>query len=633
MRRSLASLSLVPFLLAGGVTAGQEPPPAPAPTPDPMPAEVETPADTAPAPAPAPSMESPAARTAARDALELLPVGTVLVVGVSDLDGVRRAGGENRWVDFLTDERVRPLTEHLFGALRQGLAQDADEAGLDLDPAEVLASVHGSVHFFVAPAGDQMEPSLGFLVDPGADGTDFAAFFEQLTAHFASHADFTIEELENGELASLRTEGELDHTVLLRTDGVYAFLGARGRDAALDVAGEIVQRAGGRGEGPGLARGEALSAARDAVGRGTRHAELFVDLDQLMHVTGAGDDVDAQTRQVLELLGLDQVDWVYARAGLGAGETLDVEVAVELPPEGRLREWLDLFGPRPTDLAARWVPAQADSIALCRYDLHGLFRSVLDVVRKQSTDAYRQVRGGMDMMSRNMGVDLEKDLLEQLTGEFVSFGVQVPEHEALGAMGLAAAGIQGLSDRALHRGSATVIGLRRPERVESFLDQVLTLSGADEMVSLESFQGRTIFVLGDADAGVTVQWSFVEGGVVVSSYPSAMRAALRRASASEEPGALDAEKWKRALAGAGSSSAVSVADTRTSMRAGLALAATLRGLLGAQMSAFGDSGLGAPAFLKAPWPDPATADDHFSGTVLFALRRGAGSFGFSLRAR
>ncbi len=565
--------------------------------------------------------QGPQVSGATAELLRCLPGDSVLVLSAHDLDGVRAAAEGNAWFRFLQDEQVRPIFDSLLSEITDEMEAAGGEDAPDIDPIAVMESIHGSVLAFLVPVGEDLEPGVGLIVDPGEDRAAFTEYFEQLLDAIEKDAVASIDAYEDVELSvfEAREEGideePIDTVMSFEVDGLFALVASRGVQNTLGLAQGLVDRRRQSEESLGMNENPWLSGARNAAGA-SQPFELFLDLGRVLDMTFEKQEMDEGERKVVDMLGLFDTRWIFANAGLGEGEALDFGLHVHMPETGALHGFLDLLGPLPLGMG-RLMPTDSSSVGLFNFDVWGLYRGVMDLMEDHYPDEYPQMREQIDGMAQATGLDFEHDLLAQLSGEFGSFSMEVPEEESM--MDMAGVFFGGSTSLDTSMGGATIIGLKNSGIVAEFLDQVLAMAGLQEMTETEDFQGRMVQHLSGPGGQFGVWWSFLEDSLVFSFYPTAVRSALRNAGSEEAPSMLDNERFSAALQPLTRAPMVSLTDTRTYLRTLLGF-----GDLIEQMAS--ESGEESLAGLSAP--EASLAEEYFSGTMLFAVERGRDSVGF-----
>jgi len=555
------------------------------------------------------------------DLLDSVPSNAVVVLSARDLDGLRVRASEHAWSSFLADPEIEAVCAYLG---EQGVSWEAmlEDSELPIDPVAFYDSIHDSVVAFVAPIGPDREPGFGVLLAPGEERADFEDQFDEL-----------LEVLDNELLGSAETYGDVElalfeqpeesedaDLVTFELGGVAAIVGAVDPELALELAYGVVDRLAGQSEEAPASEGAALLDARSSTG-GPRSLEAFVDLKAIL--TLAGDDEDEEAKAVMQAIGLTDMRWIYASADIGTGEDLDVSISIHVPAESYLAAYLDLLGPLPRELGA-FLPANATSISLFNFDLYGAWTTTLDILDAEAPEQLTELQAGLDMIATSTGLDIEQDLLAQFSGTFASFMTHVPTEEIEMAMGGMTSAL-GVDVSGFDQGNATIIGLEDPDVVELFLEDALAQGQMYAMVEQDDFQGELVNSIVMPGMG-GIHWSFTDDAVILSEYPTALRAALRKPGHGDSEAALDTPRYEERLDGVSDAAMVSIAETGQTLRLMLAAGGMIRGVVQA-------SGEAPPELVNMPLPDPDIATQYFSGTLRSALTRKADSLVISISGR
>jgi hypothetical protein len=571
-----------------------------------------------------------------RALLAAVPEDAVAFVQVRDLAGLRAAAAENAWGRMLHDPELLPFWGRAWAELDAELQSGEDQDLTQEDVALLWKSLQGSaVAFFQASGAD--EPEIGVMIDPGPEGR---ASFDEFLARVGSigDTDSTFEEYAGVTLELWRDEEGPREAAVFDAGGVWCLAEAGSREAVLAIAHGMVDRLAGSGEAS-IEDHARLAEARDGSFPG--RVELFVDVERIL--AALPEEQDEETRRVLDLLGLTRIPWVHGTFDLGAGEDLDLHLRLRLPDQGYLTDWFAALGPLPRGLAA-FGPADSVSVTLSNVDLFAVYESIWDLVEEIDPEAYTQGRAGLEAgLQAFGGLDPERDLLAQITGEFASFRVPVPEAEmaALNAL-VSPDGSAGIPEE-LRVGDVFVVGLEDSDTVEAFvadaLDRfgpMLGLSSAD--VQTEEFQGYPIQSLA-LPMGMSLQWCFVDGYFLGSAYPSALRASLELHAKPDAPSVRTHEAYAEHIEEHASASVLGLAPSQSLVRMLLGAMEMGAGFALAQAEAaagFDNDDAGEETdwpFAGLEWPGPELARRYLEGTLLFELEHGAPVVELSVMAR
>ena len=646
----IAALALV---LATSPFQDPKAPPKPAPKPEAAPK-----LDAAPKRDAAPGESAPPlARLAPKDAFFLLQARNV--------DALRADFEAGAWYGLYQDDEMKGLRGWFEEAWKK--EKEAATAGKSsVDPWEVVRSVHGAAAAFGVLQPGSKEPALGLLVDPGEPRGPFEDLaakcmedvkhepgmieaseeysgvelrtFEKKPEEKADQPDKTGPQHANGkekeedEDAPRGEASKIRHFAYFEHGGVAGLVLAPEREQLLEVAHGIIDRSAGKDPSPGVEGAPALGEARASVAKPGR-VELFLDLAKVIELVKAESPPKAEDEKVLGKLGVDGLRWMYASADLGKGERVSSDFSVKIPEKGYLRDWIGLLGKAPKELAAL-APRDSTAVSIGQFDLWGLWQSAWKFAAEIDAEATEKTRSQMDAALAQVGAgDLEKSLLAQIDGRFLTFNVAIPEDEWKAQMPEAFQASDGASSGTTgtgHQGSAMVFGLRDAQAVSRFVEQILKGIGAFDSVKTEDFQGNQVYAF-STGTGPAFQWAFLKQGLALSKSPTAIRAALRMEGAERKDSALEKESFKPLYDAHADAGVLGLSTTADSLKAGLAAVATMRAVaMGAMMARKGGSlDEGPLAYL----PSAAAIDRHFQGTTATTVSRAGGVLHLQLSCR
>lgn len=402
---------------------------------------------------------------------------SLFALNVRDVPGLRTSIASNLWFDTLTSPNGPvaraiaddPTVQKQLAQMRQLVNPETDPSkveGLDPDVSRALALLGGvrggAVLWMEFPDGVEGEPLFGAAAHTGANTAAVAA----------------------GAADWIREEQPLPPTAF-SVEGVSVLIWAEeaiSSDAvALLTAGEHIALLSGplalvQPHSSGVAKRMALGTGNHGLLRHPRHGaamaslrapgqiDLFADLQPWMAMAGEAAAGSGETASNLfEASGLAAMGWVAGRMGVGAGERMDFELVLEVPPGTLVAQMLDLMRPLPMALLER-VPASATAVSATNYDLAGLLRMGLEVAERVEPGYGEIAEGFIDMASGEVGVDLRADLLDLLTGEVVSYTTQTPT---------TAPGMANAETLNFLEGSTMLIGLTEADIFADSLDLVM----------------------------------------------------------------------------------------------------------------------------------------------------------------
>jgi hypothetical protein len=652
---SVIQIAALALVLA--TTPAQDPKTTPKPTP------------TSPKPDAAPKLDAAAGESAAPLA-RLAPKDAFFLVQAKNLDALRADFEAGAWFGLYQDEEMKGLRgwfEEAWKKQKEAATAGASSSGSSsFDPWEVVRSVHGAAAGFAVLQSGQKEPALGLLVDPGEPRGPFEDFaakcledvrhqpgmieaseeyagvelrtFEKKPEEKAEdesaktgpkHANGKEkeEDAEEDDEAPREKSDKIRHFAYFERGGVAGLVMAPEREQLLEVAHGIIDRSSGKDPSPGVEGSSALGEARASVAKPGR-VELFLDLAKVIELMKAESPPKEEDEKIQGKLGVDGLRWVYASADLGKGENVSLDFSVRIPEKGYLREWIGLLGKAPKELAAL-APRDSAAVSIGQFDLWGLWQSTWKFAAEVNADATEKVRSQMEAGLAQVGAgDLEKSLLAQIDGRFLSFEVAIPEDEWLKAQ--APEGLQSSEGPSAgstvtgHQGTAMVFGLRDAQAVARFVEQILKGIGAFDAVKTEDFQGNQVFAY-SMGAGPSFQWAFLKQGLAFSRSPTAIRAALRMEGAERKDSALEKESFKPLYDAHADAGVLGLATTADSLKSGLAVVQTMR-----EMTRKGGSADDGPL---EHLPTTAAIDRHFHGTIATTVSRAGGVLHLQLSCR
>jgi hypothetical protein len=564
-----------------------------------------------------------------------IPQDATVYAAVRDLDALREDLQKNAWYGFFRDPEVRAWID--WGLRKSG---GLDFADAPLDPFALASAVHGSAVFFeVWNVGDKYPSCGGALVQPGKERDAFDAQLDRALEHLRADATSSMEthgttELEILELHQEHAEpGSSPTFALFDLPDMVGFVGSSKREVVLSTAHAVLDRYLGEDSSEGIA-GQALlaEARRSAVRRG--RLEVWLDTAPVIAAGLKRDPPEKGTQLALDLTGVLGVQWIYLCADAGPGESFDLTLAADVPESGLLKSMYDALGAFPAEWT-RLCPKGSTSIGLASFDLWALWQAGWKRFAELAPELHKAVRTQLEGTVQTLGLDVEGQLLSQLDGRCASFNVEVPLEEWTTNDGRDHATLGLTAPEGPKLGTAYLIGIRDRAAVEAFVDKLLEVVGMQggvgpEDVETVEFQGHEVQEL-ELPLDAKLSWSFDDRALVVSMYPSALRAALRLRGKSDEPTAASNPRFASVLASFAGAPIVAINDTRAALEL---LLSSVRGALEAMEQIAGSE---TPAESKAgprpPLPGLDLVERFFKGTLSTAVTKRAGSAQLVISAR
>jgi hypothetical protein len=468
------------------------------------------------------------------------------------------------------------------------------------------------------------EPSIGILIDPGEPRAPFDAVVAKITDHWKktrtpaaedySGVAMQLFEKKAGAEDTASKSDKMEHSALFDVAGTTCIVVADSREELVETAHGLVDRIRGK-DSAGSIEGSALFTEARASATKTGRFEAFGDFSKVVQTAREEAGKDEKSAKVMDALGVDGLRWMYATGDLGKGEAITLDVTAKIPEKGYLHDWAGFLGKVARETAAK-APRDSAAISLYQFDVWGMWQSAwkffAEIDAAGAEKAKEAMNSGLDQYSAG---DLEKDLVAQLDGRFMTFNVAIPASEWTAQFGAATKGADNKSGAA-GLGSATLVGLHDAQVVGEFLDEILKGIGMSEMVKTEEVQGTTVhsFSMGP---GIAMQWAFTKNAAIFAQFPTAMHEALRMQTAEKKDSALEKEAFKPLFDAHADASVLSLAATPETFKMALAAFKQMSGML-AGVTGGADSPL---RYL----PSPESVDRHFKGTMVSAVSRSGGN--------
>ena len=471
-------------------------------------------------------LQSGAEKIERRSLLDAAPAHAVLTLTIEDWPRLRSQADSSAWAELLRAPAFDGLRSKVQVALEQDEAQRLISV---LDATE-------SVLLYAEGLEDIQQVPWAFALRLRSDA-------ERARQRIQPELDGMPESLTRDEReVHLSHDGVNWKGAVWWSEGVAATW-VPTREGAVDQVLALAQRLErGAAEDSLAARlGERRSTSAGAI-------ELVLDLGALARQNRS--TLEESDRALWDALGLAEMGWLTVRSALGDGVQLEVLTSLDLPSSGLLSRWATFTRPVPVELAAL-APADAVEVDVFGFDVASLWREVRQLVSKSHPDAANKLQLGLEAASASLGVDLERDGINALTGEFAEICLPIgPKWTdaapatvgALSSGALALSGMPGTSP-----GSALIVGLRETEGVERLLEALVELSGQGEHLEDEEIAGQWMSSVDLPDVGMRPSWSFLQGKLVISLYAEPVRAVLEQSAEGAAPGWLAAEAHRQAL--------------------------------------------------------------------------------------
>jgi hypothetical protein len=409
--------------------------------------------------APAPSLPVPDVVL-----LRLAPDDALAVARVKDVRGLLSRRETSNWVAFLADPEWRKV----LSGLRDASPNTADDSGLRADAVvtdllDALAQARGAVAMVVGSLASDEAPVLAFaalggdeLVQPLralVEGDELIAEREGDLEHCSSDSGAAEAYLRRGDL----------HLVIDAADAATALRFGREALARLDAGTPL----GGR-----------LAAFRDDL-----DAELSLDLRDFWRAGAQQGGVPAEAKPFWDALA--SVEWIHGRMKLGASEHMDLTFEAPYRDEGLATQLFGAFGPC-DPLLLGLAPSVAISASVGQTSFDTLLRNVLAEVLANAPEQHAAVLAALGVAKETLGIDVQGELVEGLTGDYVSFSLPADMYTATGA----ASADERLGALDL---SCTAFGIRDAEPFIVAIDAALDAAGLGTSVESTTLRGAEVW--------------------------------------------------------------------------------------------------------------------------------------------
>lgn len=483
------------------------------------------------------SLQSVVEEPAPRSILEAAPSRTVLAIVADDLQELGANAVRSAWADVLRAPAFAPFRKRIRGALEE-------RGTLRFEP--LLRAVDAFLVYAEGLEAIQKGPWGGAL----RLSSDYAS--ELLLAELPEAEEVTSAEIRE---IHLWHDGANWWAVTCWSNGLAWNWSPAREDSIAKVAGLAQRLEHGAPEGNLAARlGERRSSAKGAI-------EFYLDLQEITKNAGAG--LGASELALWDALRLDDLGWMSMRATLGPGVQTEVLTRIDLPATGLLADWAACVRPAPLELA-ELAPADTVEVVVLGFDTAAAWRALCESLSESSPEVAERLHGALRAANAALGVNLERDCIDNLTGEFAEFLLPIgpkwsdpaPEMvQALSAVAMNLSGSPGTSP-----GSALVVGLKNSQPVRRLLEQLVELSGRGEDLEDEEVAGHWMSSIDLSDVGLRPSWAFVENTLIVSMYAEPVRLILRQTSEDAGPPWIADEDHRAVLAAHDEGFASSVSD-------------------------------------------------------------------------
>lgn len=355
-------------------------------------------------------------------ATKLLPDSTVAFVHVADAEELVEKFKETSVGRIGRDEQIRPLVGQLYGSANEAFLEVQDQVGLSLD--ELLSLPQGEM-FFAAVAPERGELGFVILVDVGKQMPSARKLLERGEEFAIREGSFRRTEEVGETTLTIFEEGDENVAAYFEKDDCIVVAINN-----LDVARQLIARWDGKGEedAKSLSENRKFTTITNK-SKGTRdevpQITFFVDPIEIAKVAGRNNFGVRAGLALLPTLGVDGLKAVGGSVILAPEEfdgIIHLHALLANPRSGIL----EMIALQPGDTTPEsWVPTDASNYWTFNWD----FEKTLNEGKKLY-DSFNEEGAFSAVLERrfseNLGVDFERDFLEQLDGRLTWVQWMVP---------------------------------------------------------------------------------------------------------------------------------------------------------------------------------------------------------------
>ena len=546
--------------------------------------------------------------------LRAIPREAIGILATARWEDIRQRVAQNAWTDFLGDDSWGQACKELDRLI----GREVGPVAALVDVPAILEAIDGPVvaGFTIGRFGWE---ALA-LVDAGTDAPEIEQLFAfAWGAIEENEPSCTAIERDGISLLFACDDPTRESHAIFEVDGVFGWIAHQDGESLIERAHEVIEHLEGKSEAKGFLDSDAYHRARRGLSR-TPALQVVFNGDSFFRAMAQELD-DEELGHVTEI-GVFDIGWGFVNMDLGAGEELDCEAAIAVPRDTLLGDLADLMGSVPTHLIDR-LPPESTNITLANYDVHGAWQLLLGALEGFEPGVVEKIEGTLRGVHETWDIDVEEDLLVQLTGNFAGFSVPVPEGES--AAQFEALGLE--DNRSYAESSGFLCELADPYTVEDALEKALLITGIAGMVEEGEFEDGSLYQkvpLGQQP----LLWTFTADSFLYSTSETPLRGALAR-SEEGDAGPDHLARFRQVLKRSGPETGViTISDTRATVSATLSLLGMLE-----QLGPLLNSDRGWYAFSALDFPDSELASAYFQGTIVQTISHSKDGLHLSIRAR
>ncbi|MGK0480746.1 MAG: hypothetical protein ACJAQ3_000711 [Planctomycetota bacterium] len=536
--------------------------------------------------------------------LAALPSGTIAALHVPNPRALIASRETNRWVGFATD----PQWDRFIGQSLAAIGDNVAAAEVRAWRENVLGSMSDSTSMVLFLAGDPSDnatpPTVGLIARGGDESAKLLRRFIGTDAKKVT--------LAGGEEVLLSASGRAE--LYYEANGLILVLSTPTVDESRAIAEECFASLMD-GELPALFAQPGVAERR----RPEAAFELAVDMDLIWNAAKRTQtNSSAFEKRLFE--SASSMGWLYGSGELGLGEETDWNFYAPYAAKSILGEALGFFGEADRSLLGT-APADAVSATVGAFDISGFAQWALGITQEVSEEAHAQALAGLSAAKAAVGIDLMKEIITPMTGQFFGFSSAPSAKDADSLMALAGVG------------TSTLVALtQNTDPLLDLVESLVEMSGMGQGITSETMALGTDdremeLYRSDETTGIPITLGVGDGRVLVSMDAGGSNAYLDLLLGKEGAMALlDVEDLKQAAKNA-SGAIITIQPT-------VAFANVLDGAA-EMMDAFSaatwlpewapnEEEEAPPSMVDAMGGVSALAREYFSGTTTTEIKIGRG---------
>lgn len=530
--------------------------------------------------------------------LEIVPADADMVFSIKDFGELRKSWNQTSVNKFWNEPGLQALYKEFQSLFSEDFPEESKEI---LDKVMgAIDSISGDMVFFANINNiEEGDVYLGALIAPGEERDKFDELIlgelKEIIKELEEKEDLawnsdTYEDVDLDLLDLLEEDGQVGQAILGDT-GEVVFLVASGKsEQCLEWAHSLIHALKGEADWDLFIESDRFLDVREKAAV-ERDFELYLDVNKYLSQI-----IEFEDLEEISFVGLKDLDRLYMAGGLNDELSFDMGAYLGVRGEGLIRKILDCFMGAPPKEFMRFMPSDSTQFYLTYANLDRIFKTAMETFRSLSEEEYNSFMAMYNMMVKGrLGIDPEKDILEQLNGAFGGGVVKVPQEEALI--------ISEERDDIMTPGSVYILGVKDQEIFKTNFEKMLRALGVYVSMKKEEFQGNRIYSIQVPGTPMRIHWAYLGGAMAISPFPTAIRATVRSAMGDSAATMETHEKFQElmdaypGLTGVSMASIPDMIDEMVEM---------FRGLLAEEVS---------PEIQKMlkNLPDRKIIDKHFSG--------------------